>query len=131
MRADYQPVKIRKPLGLAAPDIIKQLLDTDPALQMAVRRFIESDQGATDVQYAGPPDEAGLLKLEKEGNRQAVMPCVTIKMMRVLRLGSGEEGVELNASEKDLAEMDQWPGRFATLAAWNERKAQRRKGVTH
>src|SRR5262245_31510629 len=96
--------------GLLAPRAVRHLLDREPAVRQAVIGFIEGHFGDR-IQVAGPPTSrrpAPQSAIEIVPMHGAELPTVELRLAKVQNRTTGEWGVSITCSDRDLDEVARW-----------------------
>ncbi len=93
--------------ALAAPMPVRWLISSDNAVRNAVRGFI-AGMGREVLEVAGPPTDADIALYLHKRAQTVPLPCVRLKMKMARHHLTGEPGVEVTCSERDLAEIKRW-----------------------
>jgi hypothetical protein len=105
--------------GLQTVAPIRWLLESEPNVHKAVVAFL-ADQGEDNIAVAGPPSAAQILSLTRKDNRheKLELPLVVLRLRKVAHHLTGEPGVEIKCSDREIDEIVRW-----------KREAQIRKAV--
>lgn len=93
--------------GLAAAAPVRWLISFDSGVYDAVRAFI-AGMGRDQVDVAGPPTQQDMALYMHKRGQTVPLPCVRLKMKHAMHHLTGEPGVEVTCSDRDLEEIKRW-----------------------
>lgn len=93
--------------GLECPQAIRWLLSAESKVYVAVQEFIEGKHGDF-VDVAGPPTLTDLLHFYEKKAQTVPLPCVRLRLAMTKHHLTGEQGVRVVCSDKDLTEIERW-----------------------
>ena len=102
--------------GLVSAPAVRWLIGEEKQVYDRVIAFFMGDADTDIVEVVGPPSEEDLAKARKAGHGDSVpMPVIRLQMKLAENQKTGEHGVAVTCSDRDMLEIERWE-RLAMLA---------------
>lgn len=93
--------------GLASHPLVRWLIGSDPGVYDGVRTFLAGAAERDYLDVAGPPTDEERARAIRYG-QVTPLPVVRLQMRPAVNAVTGERGVEVLCSDKDLIELARW-----------------------
>jgi len=97
--------------GLASTAQVRWLIGSDKSVYDAVVNFFMGNVDRDFVEVVGPPTDEDHATAKRRGDKAVPLPVVRLQMRPAVHSVTGEHGVEVLCSDRDLEEISRWQRR--------------------
>jgi hypothetical protein len=94
--------------GLASHAAVRWLIASERAIYDKVIDFYMGNTDTDIVEVAGPPTDQDIALYAHKRAQTVPLPLVRLQMKLAVHHLTGEKGVEVRCSDRDLAEIERW-----------------------